>query len=154
MTITQDRVKHSLTVSKLMSEQITDKLVSSKMAYLGLVHDIGYCASDKNYMHAALGGKMLADENYEYWEEVYWHGKPQTEYNSYALQLLNWADCHSDSEGRRVSVKERLEDVAARYGKDSEEYNQMQRLIDMFDITDDIPLRTIRMLENLKKMKY
>jgi len=38
------------------------------------------------------------------------------------LEILNTADMLIDSTGKEVTVQERLEDIASRYGKDSINY--------------------------------
>ena len=44
------------------------------------------------------------------------HGVYDPEHKSKELDLLNWADMHTDGNGKRVTFEERLNDIAKRRG--------------------------------------
>ena len=124
MEITIDRLKHSLSVArKMRSLAIEDPQrypVDPNEAYvLGLVHDIGYDFSDEQKEHAHKGGELLEAQGYKYWKEVYYHGVCQTEYDSVMLRLLNYVDMITGPTGEYVTIRERIEDIAQRYGMGS-----------------------------------
>ena len=84
-----------------------------------MIHDIGYDFSDEQKEHAYKGGKILEEQGYKYWKEVYYHGICQTEYDSAMLRLLNYVDMITGPTGEYVAIEERIEDIAKRYGKGS-----------------------------------
>ena len=59
------------------------------------------------YTHLSI----LDKQKYKYAKEVLYHGKPNCEYSSRALDLLNFADMHIDNKGNYVSFEKRLEDI-------------------------------------------
>lgn len=124
MTITTDRMKHCLAVAVKMKQLAAENPdlypVNPDEAFvLGILHDIGYEFSDEQKEHAAKGGLLLKEQGYKYWQEVYYHGIPQEEYDSPLLRLLNYADLTTGPTGEYVTVQERIDDIAARYGKGS-----------------------------------
>lgn len=111
-------------------EKIGDEFYAKKMFHLDLVYDIGYQFTENNKEHAHVGGKLLKEEGYEYWKEVYDHGDPNlTERPSDEWFLLNVADMHTDGKGNRVTFDERLKDIGDRYGYQSQEYKMAYTLI-------------------------
>lgn len=130
---TPDRALHSLEVAKQMYEkaieETNDKLYAQKMFHLGLIHDIGYQFTDNKEDHPHIGGNILRHENYEFWKEVYQHGDPKVNNPSKELNLLNYADMHTDSKGNRVSFEKRLIDIKNRYGVSSKEYINASKII-------------------------
>ena len=124
MEISNDRLKHSIAVARKMRELAIAEPkrypVNPEDAFiLGLIHDIGYEFSDDQRGHAFKGGEILKRQNYKYWQEVYYHGIPQTEYNTPMLQLLNYVDLITSNTGEYVSIEERIRGITERYGKDS-----------------------------------
>lgn len=117
--IDDNRYKHIRGVAELM-RQIAPQGLENEMFTLGLLHDIGYLYQPKD--HNIFGGNMLKEQGYKYWREVYWHGVPNAEYTSAALDLLNSADMQINAYGEQVSYAERLDDIGTRYGKDSSQY--------------------------------
>ena len=59
-----------------------------------------------------------------------YHGKPNSEYQSLALDLLNFADMHIDKSGNYVSYEQRLEDIKTRRGENSLAYINSKKVID------------------------
>lgn len=117
--IDDNRYKHIRGVAELMAE-IAPQGLEKEMFLLGMLHDIGYLYQPQN--HNIFGGNLLKEQGYKYWQEVYWHGVPDAEYTSAALDLLNSADMQVNAYGERVSYTERLADIGNRYGTDSSQY--------------------------------
>lgn len=130
--IDNDRLKHSYAVGKKMMEigkkyKLSD-FELQELFVLGLNHDIGY-EFGNNSNHNAIGGKILKENNYKYWQEVYYHGQTECKYNSLYLDILNMADMQIDKQGNDVGYDKRLEDIKSRYGEDSQVYIQCDKLI-------------------------
>ncbi len=132
----EDRVKHSLAVAKKMTEIGREKNFSKEQIkevfLLGIVHDIGYEFDDSEYhdSHNSVGGDILKNDNYKYWREVYYHGKPNCEYKSEYLDILNEADMSVDKYGNDVGFVKRLEDIRSRYGEESNAYINSKMIIE------------------------
>ena len=128
-----DRMKHTLAVARKMVEigknlKLTEEQ-QQELFTLGFVHDIGYEYPNDNYQHNVIGGEMLKESGYKYWEEVYYHGNPNTSYESLYLTILNMADMQIDKYGNDVGYTKRLEDIKSRYGEDSIPYQNCVKLI-------------------------
>ena len=128
-----DRMKHTLAVARKMVEigknlKLTEEQ-QQELFTLGFVHDIGYEYPNVNYQHNVVGGEMLKESGYKYWEEVYYHGNPNTSYESLYLTILNMADMQIDKYGNDVGYTKRLEDIKSRYGEDSIPYQNCVKLI-------------------------
>ena len=128
-----DRLKHSYGVAKKMIElgkeiNLTEDQVQ-ELFLLGYIHDIGYQFGN-NEKHNIIGGKILKDNKYKYWKEVYYHGNPDIDYKSLHLKILNMADMQIDKCGNDVGYEKRLEDIKTRYGEDSIQYINAKRIID------------------------
>lgn len=128
--ITEDRIKHIMAVARLMKESAEKVgLDKQEMFTLGLLHDIGYEFGDSEEHHL-LGAEILKKQNYKYYKEILYHGKPNTNFNSIAFDLLNYADMHIDKQGNFVSFDDRLKDIAERRGEDSAPYINCKAIID------------------------
>ena len=82
-----NRIKHSLGVAKTMKALANKHAdyynVDANDAFiLGYLHDVGYEFINSGEDHALVGANYLKAAGYAYWAEVYFHGKPQTEYKS------------------------------------------------------------------------
>ena len=131
-----DRMKHSLAVARKMVE-IGNKLELNKeqlheLFILGFNHDIGY-EFGTNESHNIIGGNMLKNSGYKYWQEVYYHGNPEAGYNSLYLDILNEADMKINKYGEDVGYEKRLEDIRNRYGSDAVQYNDALKRIDYLE---------------------
>ena len=128
----KDRLNHSYAVGKKMVEIGKEKNLSEEeqedLFVLGINHDIGYQFGN-NENHNELGAEFLKENGYKYWKEVYYHGKPNSEYSSIYLDILNEADMKINKEGQEVSYEERLDDIADRYGKESIQYQNAEKVI-------------------------
>jgi len=122
----KDRLNHSLAVANKMIEIGKDfKLQESdlkELFVLGYNHDIGYKFSTNNIEHNIIGGEILKSNGYKHWKEVYYHGNPNSEYQSLFLKILNMADMQIDKYGNDVGYEKRLEDIKNRYGENSIQY--------------------------------
>ena len=128
--ITEDRINHIMAVARLMKDNAEKVgLDKQEMFTLGLLHDIGYEFGDSEEHHI-LGAEILKKQNYKYYKEVLYHGKPNTEFTSTAFDLLNYADMHIDKKGNFVSFENRLKDIAERRGEDSIPYINCKAIID------------------------
>ena len=128
--IDNERLKHIFAVAKLMKDKA--KMIGldeEQMFTLGLLHDIGYEFGENND-HNVVGYEILNKQNYMYSKEVLYHGKPNCEYKSLALDLLNFADMHIDKKGNYVSFEKRLEDIKNRRGERSLAYINSKKVID------------------------
>ena len=131
-----DRLKHSISVARKMVEigetyNLTNEQLQ-ELFLLGFNHDIGYEFNKNGIEHNVTGGNILKDSNYKYWKEVYYHGEPDSPYNSLFLDILNMADMQIDKYGNDVGYNERLEDIKKRYGYDSKPYKCCKKLISNF----------------------
>lgn len=130
----EDRLKHSISVARKMVEigkeyhLSEDKL--KELFLLGYNHDIGYEFCSNNIEHNIVGGEILKENGYKYWQEVYYHGNPNTDYNSMFFKILNMADMQVDKYGNDVGYKKRLEDIKIRYGENSIQYINAKSVID------------------------
>lgn len=136
MDITIDRMKHCLAVAAKMKELALHEPqkypVDPEDAFvLGMLHDIGYEFAQEQREHAGRGGLILQKQDYKYWKEVYYHGIPQEEYDSPMLRLLNYADMTTGPTGAYMTIQERIDDIAERYGKGSPQETEAMRLADM-----------------------
>lgn len=128
-----DRLKHSYGVANKMVE-IGTKLNMSKadledLFLLGLVHDIGYKFPNLTEEHNIVGGNILKRNGYKYFQEVYYHGNPDADYDSIFLSILNQADMQIDKYGVDVGYDKRLEDIKKRYGEFSVPYQNCLKLV-------------------------
>ena len=121
--ISNKRKQHIFAVASLMKEKAPLLgLDANEMYLLGYLHDIGY-ESDESATHNITGGNLLKQCGYKYFNEVYYHGNPFSNYSSKELDLLNYCDMHIDCNGSLVTFNERLEDIKSRHGENSSAYN-------------------------------
>ena len=128
----ENRSLHSLGVAKKMVAIGKSKGLKisdlNDLFTLGIVHDIGYEFGPSNE-HQKLGGLVLKENGYRYWQEVYYHGLVQNEYSSLFLDILNQADMQIDKKGVDVGYSGRLEDIKSRYKEDSKVYASCVELV-------------------------
>ena len=127
-----DKLKHSYSVANKMVELGKKRSLNNEqleeLFLLGLLHDIGYQFGDKD-SHNIVGGNILKNNDYKYWQEVYYHGNPTSEYKSLYLDILNIADMMIDKYGNDVGFDKRLEDIKERYGIDSIQYKNSVEIV-------------------------
>jgi len=129
-----DRLKHSISVARKMVEigrtyNLSDRELQ-ELFMLGFNHDIGYEFSDKGLNHNVIGGAMLKENGYKFWQEVYNHGNPNANYSSLYLKILNMADMQIDKYGNDVGYEKRLEDIKNRYGENSNPYLCSKQIVE------------------------
>ncbi|MBR2833983.1 MAG: HDIG domain-containing protein [Bacilli bacterium] len=133
-----DRLKHSYAVAKKMMEIAKEYNLSEEdimnCFLIGLNHDIGYEFASNGLNHNKLGGQILRNNGFKYWQEVYYHGDIDCTYDSIFLDILNKADMQIDKCGNDVGYDKRLEDIKDRYGKDSITYKNCVILIESLKI--------------------
>ena len=127
-----DRLKHSLAVARKMisigkNKGLTEEQLQ-ELFILGYNHDIGY-EFGTNENHSVIGGNILKQSNYKYWQEVYFHGETDIQYHSLYLDILNMADMQIDKYGNDVGYDKRLKDIATRYGTNSKQYVNAVKLV-------------------------
>ena len=127
--ITQNRWQHILGVAR-KAKILANKLKPNNVQYaedmflLGIMHDLGYEFIESNTSHAAIGGEILKRNNYRYWQEVSLHGDETVENMSDELFILNCADMSTGPNGEDFTFDERLKEIAARFGKDTDAYKK------------------------------
>ena len=128
----ENRCLHSLGVAQKMVEIGKNKGLTpnelNDLFTLGMVHDICYQFGPSNE-HQKLGGLVLKENGYRYWQEVYYHGLVQNEYSSLFLDILNQADMQIDKMGKDVGYEGRLADIKSRYGEGSNVYISCVNLV-------------------------
>lgn len=128
-----DRLIHSLAVARKMVEIAKKQNMSQEEIetcfMIGVNHDIGYEFTNNGINHNVIGGKILENNGFEYWKEVYYHGDPSVEYQSKYLKILNQADMQIDKNGNDVGYDKRLKDIESRYGKNSDVYKKCYDLV-------------------------
>ena len=107
-----------------------NKKYAEDMFLLGILHDIGYEFTKNHEDHSRIGGEILKRANYNYWEEVSLHGDDCVENMSDELFLLNYADMTTGTNGEDVSFKERLDEIANRFGAKSSAYKKCVKVIE------------------------
>lgn len=124
--ISDDRLLHSRAVGRRAAELASLLGWSIKrqhqMFVLGFVHDIGYEYATDQRQHETVGGELLRSMGVQDWRAVAEHGDPDVDAMSDELFVINLADMQTDSRGNRVSMRLRLDSIAERYGKYSQQY--------------------------------
>ena len=131
----EDRLKHSIAVGRKMMEigkkySLTEQELQD-LFLLGFNHDIGYEFVEKGLNHNVVGGNILKRNGFRYWQEVYYHGEPESPYKSFYLNILNDADMQIDKYGNDVGFDGRLEDIKSRYGEDSIIYQKAMKVVEI-----------------------
>lgn len=125
-----NRYNHCYNVGKRMQQYAKEKgyneIFCNKMFILGSIHDIGYEINSDSYLHGVVLSELL--EEYEFSKEIYHHSKLQLEHDSIAMKLLYLADMTVDGQGNWCTLKERLQDLESRYGRDSEPYIESEKI--------------------------
>ena len=139
----KDRLNHSAAVAMKMIEigktlNLNEEDLQD-LFILGYNHDIGYEFCVENLEHNTVGGQILKNNGYKYWQEVYYHGNPDCSYDSLYLKILNMADMQVDKYGNDVGYEKRLEDIKIRYGEESVQYiNAKRNCLKLLEIDSEI----------------
>lgn len=135
MKIGYERVMHSLAVARKMVEiakiyNLSDEELKACFL-IGYNHDVGYEFTQDNLNHNKVGGEILRNNGFKYWQEIYYHGDVNPNYNSVYLEILNKADMQIDKDGNDVGYIKRLEDIKSRYGESSGVYINCFKLVEI-----------------------
>ena len=128
----ESRFRHCHEVGRVMYD-IAKKVYKmpepecEKMYFLGMFHDLGYEFEDRVEHDENLSDALGF---YEYAQEIKYHSKYQSEYESYAMKLLYYADSVVDGFGKRCTFEERLADLEKRHGITSESYLATKEIIE------------------------
>ena len=129
-----DRLHHTISVARKMVEIAEQQGLSKEEIetcfIIGFNHDIGYEFKKDGIDHNKIGGLILKNNGFKYWEEIYYHGLYDTNYDSIYLKILNQADMQIDKYGNDVGYEKRLEDIKSRYGEESNIYINCKKLVD------------------------
>ncbi len=98
-----------------------------EMFVLGNLHDIGYELDPDAFDHDWVLASVL-NGSYKYVNEIRFHSKLQRDYDSPAMRLLYFGDMTVDGEGNWCTFEERLKDLKARHGIQSEVYRESLEL--------------------------
>ena len=95
---------------------------------MGLINDIGY-EWGNNRNHNLIGGNLLQNMGYCFAQAIKDHGKTDPECDTDELFILNLADMTTDGKGKYVTLTERLEDISERYGEESVQTKDAEKVI-------------------------
>lgn len=122
--ITYARWQHILGVARraqALAEKLRpeDKAFAQDMFLLGMLHDFGYEFAENPGEHPQIGAEILKRQGYRYWREIENHGNVNVTEVSDELFILSCADMTTGPGGERFTMRERIDNMAQRYGKDS-----------------------------------
>lgn len=135
MENTDDRLKHVMGVAEKMRKYAPKFGVKPEDAFvLGTLHDIchEFEPDSKKQNHNHKGALVLRNQGYIYWKEVYYHGAPQYKFDFPMLRLLNFADMTTGPAGEDMTVREKIMKTIEKYGKDSQQANDMRQMSKFF----------------------
>lgn len=131
--ISEDRLHHSIGVARKCYALAKDRGMPEdfcrRMFMLGWNHDVGYEFATEKGDHPGVSEELLkllgvtneSKVSAKALHAIRKHGM-DTKTKSLEWRILNEADMTVDSKGNSVTVLERLEDIAKRFGNDSKEY--------------------------------
>lgn len=130
--ISEKRLRHILGVSRkayrIAKDRGHDEKFARKMFMAGWLHDVGYEFSTEQAQHPHESGELIgliagdgSGEQSAVEKAVRRHGR-YTEEETEEYVILNMADMLISSEGKEVSVLERLDEIGSRYGEYSDQY--------------------------------
>lgn len=154
-----NRYKHCYSVGKRMYAYAKYMLgwnekKCCEMFVLGNLHDIGYELDPDCFDHDWILADILS-YSFKYHNEIRYHSQYQTEYDSPELRLLYFGDMTVDGAGNWCTLKERLEDLEKRHGKNSEVYKvslELAKLIKSWGFDDKVYKAHIEETMNLSKV--
>lgn len=133
--ISENRLHHILGVArkayKIAKDMGKDEDFCRRCFILGWIHDVGYEFSEKQSEHPDMSAYMLlltlddgvinSDLKKPFYKAIKEHGRYPSEMTE-EYKILNMADMLVDSNGKEVTVSQRLEDIKSRYGEHSDQY--------------------------------
>ena len=135
--ISDDKIAHSLAVARkcytLAKEEYELTETNARKAFLlGLIHDFGYEFSTESADHPSVAVNVLASLNKTDMDQMMFailtHGRPARFTGTTYQAILNEADLTTDHKGNDVTMKERCDSIAERYGQDSQEYHNSVKM--------------------------
>ena len=135
--ISEDKIAHSLAVARkcyqiAKEEYELTETNARKVFLLGLIHDFGYEFSVEPEDHPSVAVNILASLNKVDIDQMMFailtHGKPARFIGTTYQAILNEADLTVDHKGNEVTMKERCDSVAERYGVDSQAHSNMVKM--------------------------
>ena len=129
----ESRYRHCYSVGKKMYHYAKnvlgkDESFCIEMFALGNMHDIGYEFSSDAFGHDIVLANSLMG-SFKYYNEIKYHSKLQSNYDSLPMRLLYYADSTVDGNGNWCTYEERLHDIATRYGLNSIVYAETLAII-------------------------
>ena len=103
------------------------------MFLLGVMHDIGYEFVEHVADHAYVGGEILKQSNYQYWQEISQHGNIAVENMSDELFILNCADMTTGPNGEDFTFEERIEEIAKMISSNKDDITSQRLAEDMIN---------------------
>ena len=127
--ITSARWQHILGVArkaKVLAERLRpqDEQFAQDMFLLGMLHDFGYEFSDNPSDHPAIAAEILKRQGYRYFNEVANHGNIDVTDVPDELFVLSCADMTTGPNGENFTMRERVNNMAERYGKGSHSHKK------------------------------
>lgn len=104
-----------------------DDYHAAEMFVLGNIHDIGYELDPDAFDHGWVLAELLGD-SFKYVNEIKYHNKYQSDYDTPEMRLMYYGDMTVDGQGNFCTLDERLDDLEKRYGKNSEVYLESKNL--------------------------
>ena len=101
-----------------------------EMFVMGYLHDFGYQFAHDQADHGELSGELLRSLGFKYWEEIFHHGDPGSDYKSDELLVLNLADMLTSKDGNPTTLSDRVVDIAKRYGVESTQFATAWKLVE------------------------
>lgn len=142
--LTENKLKHSLGVARkcysLAKKKGLPESTAQKFWLMGFLHDVGYEFSNSKEEHPQVGAYLLEsfikDDVFisVSVEAIRQHGALDSNKNDLTLKILNLADMTINSKGDACTVTERLDDIAYRFGKDSEVYKVAETVVSDFNL--------------------
>lgn len=141
--ISEDKSKHILNVARKaysLAKEWGETEEFARKAYMaGFLHDTGYEFSSKASEHPTVSAELLELTGLtdgEFTQAILNHGNPYIPVNRRTAlwYVLNAADMMIDSTGKEVTIDERCEDIATRYGRQSEAFKNAVQLSNLLKV--------------------
>lgn len=146
--ISEDRLHHCLGVARkcyaLAKTEGYSEEFCRRMFTIGWNHDIGYEFATDKAEHPAVSEMLLKSigmtndsrDSAKALHAIRLHGH-NAKIKSAEWRILNTADMLIDSKGNEVTASQRLDDIAVRFGEDSEEFKQAAELCELLRLVEE-----------------
>ena len=140
--ISENKMKHILGVARKcynLAKQWELSEDEARQAYMvGYLHDVGYEFASTPAEHPVQTTKLLESlvSNTEFMDALLNHGNPYTpaEKRTTLWYILNLADMTAGPDGTEMTMEERCDDIAQRYGKDSTGYKNATQIYNILTV--------------------